>query len=241
MLHRVGTVEQGERVQIRFHVAQIVQIDELLNAGVNDTPLRIQLIEMANPVAAFQRGFSVANGECQQRLELAHTQVGPEGIGVCRHANQQRQRTHIREPGFVQGGEQIGALIIIQIGEIENGLAEVIGDTVVLMLQIVNGINLRHARHQDAATVDAQMREVGDVNVVIVLVNAIHGPGVVFGGGGAEVPVAEFIVRRVAEEVPVNDTARIDEVNFDVHRTRRFVEIKSGRRKARQRVQRTAL
>ena len=51
----------------------------------------------------------------------------------------------------------------------------------------------------------------------------------------------EFEIRLRAEEVPTDDAAGVDEVNFDIRRTGDFIEIKTGFRKAGERVERTAL
>ena len=63
----------------------------------------------------------------------------------------------ISEPGFVQCVEQVRAFVIIEISEIEHRFAKVVGDAVVLKIQIFDWINFRHAGYQNTAAVHAQV------------------------------------------------------------------------------------
>ena len=82
---------------------------------------------------------------------------------------------------------------------------------------------------------------VGNVDVVTLLVDHCSEPGVIFGGRGAEIPVAEFKVRRVTEEIPADDATRVNEMDFDIRRTGDFIEVKTRFREAAKGIESTPL
>ncbi len=241
LLHRAGAVELAQRVQIGAGITHVGQIDQALDAGIDTAPFRVELIEVLDPLAALQRGGLVANRQRQQRLEFTDAQVGPEGTGVRRQPDHRGHRALVGQRRFVQGVKQVGAFLVIQIRQVQDRLADAVSHAVVLELQIVHRVDLRHAGDQHATGVDAQVREVGDIDVEAILVHALHRPGVVLGGGAAEVPVAERVVGHVAQELPVDDAAGVDEVDLQVGRAGHLFEVEPRCRGAGQRVERAAL
>ena len=123
----------------------------------------------------------------------------------------------------------------------ENGFPEGVAEAVVFVFQIVNRVDFGEAGNDDAAGVQAQLVMFGPVNIEAFPLDAVDEPGTVFGGGGAEIPVTEGEIRRVAEEVPADDAAGVDEMGFDVAGTGDFVLIEGGFRETAQRVEGAAL
>ena len=99
--------------------------------------------------------------------------------------------------------------------------ADDIAVAVVFPFQIIKRVNLRHAGDENAAGVNAEVIEIGDINIVAISLDTLAQPGVVVGGAAffqvVEVPVAELEVGCFIEEVPMDDTARIDKVK-DVYK-----------------------
>ncbi|SQC34133.1 Uncharacterised protein [Kluyvera cryocrescens] len=112
---------------------------------------------------------------------------------------------------------------------------------VVSQPQIFCRIDVGHARHDDAASVDAQVLIVGDVHFFIFGVEDSHQRGELFFGGAGETPVSERIVGILLEQIPGNRTARIDEVGFQVGVFSHFFIIEGRRGKHVEILQTTAL
>lgn len=66
-------------------------------------------------------------------------------------------------------------------------------------------------------------------------------PAVVLLRIAAVVPVAESEIRLIAKETPADDATRIDEVDFQVRRTRDLFHVEAGRREAVERIERPPL
>ena len=169
--------------------------------------LGIDLAEVAYPVAALARGFLVADGQREQGFQLADAQVFPERSGVGREPDQRGDRALVGQRRFVQRIEQGFAFVVVEVRQIQDGFTDIVAEAVVLVLQVVDRVDLGHAGHDHSAGVDAEVRVVGDVDVVAFLLDHLDQPFVVFRRRRTEVPVAEVVVGRVAEEVPADDAA----------------------------------
>ena len=218
-----------------------VQVHQSLDAAIHAAAIGVELVELADPLAAFDDRIDVADHQREQGLELAHAQLGPERVLARRQADQRRHRALVGELAVGEGVEQVGALVVIEVGEVQHGLAQGVADAVVLELELVDRVDLGHARHQHAAGVDAERGEFGHIHVVTFGMQRIEQPGMVFGGGGAEVPVVEGEVGFGAEEVPGDDSARVHKVDLQVLRAGDLVEIEARLGEAAQRIQRAAL
>src|SRR5437867_2123348 len=102
---------------------------------------------------------------------------------------------------------------------------------VVVPRKIVRLINFRHARNMNATAVNFQVLKVHDVNVFFHFVeNVDHGIVLALSCIAAKVPVGKLIVRSFLEEVPVNETVRINKVRFKVQVIGHVRNLKAWRR-----------
>ena len=62
-----------------------------------------------------------------------------------------RHRFFIGEIEFVENVEQLAAVFVVQFGQIQNGRANDRAAAVIFPFEVVDRINLGHARHQDTA------------------------------------------------------------------------------------------
>ena len=147
----------------------------------------------------------------------------------------------IGQTGLVQSCQQVGTFFVVQVGQVQHGFAPRVDDAVVLKVQVVHRVNLRHARHQHATSVNAQMLKIGNVDLKTILVNAVQRPSIVLRRGAGEIPIGKHIVGAFAQKMPVNHATGVDKMNLDIRRAGRLLQIKARRRKARQRIQRPAL
>ncbi len=113
--------------------------------------------------------------------------------------------------------------------------------TVVLVFEFVHRIDFAHPGHEDAAGVNAELGEVGNIDLMALGVQRGHRPVVILFGGGAEVPVGKVEVGRTAQKLPRQHAAGIDEVDFQVLRIGDLVTVEAGSGKSGQRVERAAL
>ena len=76
------------------------------------------------------------------------------------------------------------------------------------------------------------MIEIGNVDVVTVRLNTLAQPGVVVGSGAGEIPVGKLEISSFVEEVPMDDAAGVDEMDFNIRGAGDFIEIEARRREA---------
>ena len=238
LFQRLAAVHQGQR---GLEGAGVVELDEVGDAAVDLEARIAALAVLGDPGAAFADRVVVAEGEREQQLDLADADVGPGRVGVGREADQHRDQAVVGEFEFDDEVEQFGAFVVGEFGQARECGADQVADTVVLELEFFNRINFGDARHQDAAGVDAEVGEVGDVEFVPFGVQRVDRPVVILVGGGTEIPVDEVEIRRVVQESPGNHAAGIDEVDFQVLRVGDFGLIEAGGGEARQRIERPAL
>src|SRR5512135_3329599 len=81
LFQRVAAVHQGEH---GFEGVGVVELDEVVDAAVYPEARFAALAVLRNPGAAFADGFVVAEGEREQKLDLADADVGPRRIDVGR-------------------------------------------------------------------------------------------------------------------------------------------------------------
>ncbi len=74
--------------------------------------------------------------------------------------------------------------------------------TVIREPQIFSWINIGHARHDNAASVDTQMLVIGNINFFIFLFEDSHQRGELFFRGAGEIPVHKRIIGILLEQVP---------------------------------------
>ena len=196
---------------------------------------------MAQPFASLYRGGFIAAGQGQQGFEFACAQIGPKGVRIGDHANHGSHGLLISQIGLVQHGQQINALFVVQIRQIQHRFAPDVGHAIVVKVQVVNRVDLGHARHQHPAGIDTQMFVISNVDLKTVLVNAVQGPLVILRGGTGEIPVHEYMVWTFAQKAPMHHAAGIDKMALHIGRTGRFFQVERGRRKAGQGIQSPAL
>ena len=233
-----GSVQGYERTLEGLGVAQAAQV---FDTGVNAQPRGVDLGKLAHPGAAFFNRLVVTDRQRQQCLELAHAQVAPERVVARSQTDQRGHQALVGQARFVECVKQITALLLVKVAQVANRFAQGVGDAVVLPLQVFQRVNLGHAGHDDAAGIDAQVGEVGHIDVVAQGVDGILQPGVILRRAGAEVPVAKGEVAFGSKKVPTDDAAGIDEMDFQVGCAGHLVQIQTRGRKAAQRVQGAAL
>ena len=121
-------------------------------------------------------------------------------------------------PLFVQLIEQRHVLfrVPLQGRQRQDHFPQVGTHGVVGQQQILDRIDVGHARHQDAAGVDAEVLVVGDVDRLLQLVEDADQVIELLLGGATEVPVGKFEVGLLLEQIPADETGGVNEVSFQV-------------------------
>ena len=109
LTHRFRAIEQRQGA---VEVGGVVEVQQALDAAVDQPACRVQLTVLVNPVAAFADRFLVADGQCQQRLEFADAQFLPGGAGRNRKAKNLPQRPFIVQVRRLQVGQQRGGFLV---------------------------------------------------------------------------------------------------------------------------------
>ena len=86
---------------VRFAFTRVTELEQRADAAVDAATIRIDLLEVFYPVATFADGCFVTDGQSQQGLQFADTQVFPERSRIGRQTDQCCNRTLIGEAGVV--------------------------------------------------------------------------------------------------------------------------------------------
>lgn len=81
------------------------------------------------------------------------------------------------------------------------------------------------------------MGKIGDVDVALFAVDLIDQPGIVFFGGVAKISVGEGEIGLVVQKIPTDQTAGIDEVDFQILGVGDFFHVETGRGETAKRIQ----
>ena len=178
--NRFSTVHTHESVQVLQWLAilflrkqqQGLQATVIVGAlGRED-----RLVEFHRPFRPGQGLIQIAASQRQHRFQFPDTQGIPAVVFTRRQAQQFTHASEIIVTFFVQLGDQVQIILFFPLAawQSKQGFAQVRTHAVVRQPQIFSRVDVGHARHNDAACVNAQVFIVGNVDFLIFGVKDGH-------------------------------------------------------------------